>query len=172
VQNLVRVLLVVELASRGGVLLHASSTVEGGGAYAFFGASGAGKSTLARGFSALLSDEIACVDGEGRAHRAPFTGERMPPPQPFAAPVRALIAIERGSTLALRSIASSEAVRRVLQCVVHVSHDRALTQRLIENTVRLCERVPVLAARFPRLPEEHAQAVFGEWMAAIERCVI
>lgn len=57
-QNLLRLLLVIELAPRGGLLLHAAS--EGSGV-AFFGVSGAGKSTLARGFSELLSDEISCA---------------------------------------------------------------------------------------------------------------
>src|SRR5262245_52466615 len=52
VQNLLRVLLVLDLAPRGGVLLHASAFADPEGGRAFFGASGAGKSTLARAFAA------------------------------------------------------------------------------------------------------------------------
>ncbi len=105
VQNLLRVLLVHELAPRGGLLLHASSA-EG---RVFFGRSGAGKSTLARGFAegTLLSDEIAVIDGAATVHRAPFTGERMPPPRPLSVPLRALYAIERRCKVSFVDVATN-----------------------------------------------------------------
>lgn len=163
VQNLLRVLLVHDLVSKGGLLLHASSA-EG---RVFFGRSGAGKSTLARGFKegTLLSDEIAVIDSEGRAHRAPFTGERLPPPRPLVTPVRALYAIDRGATFATAQLSQAEALRRVMTCVVNIGFDRDRSTRLFDNAASLCARVPVFAATLPRLPDDEAaaRALFQSW---------
>ncbi|MCC6809253.1 MAG: hypothetical protein IT381_17630 [Deltaproteobacteria bacterium] len=154
VQNLLRILLVLELAPKGGVLLHASATSEG--AIAFFGPSGAGKSTLARGFAegTLLSDEIVCVDGAGLAHRAPFTGEHLPPRVPLAVPLRALVAIDHGDSLRLSRLAPNDALRRLLPCVVNVATDRTLTAQIFDNAAALVRRVPTLRAALPRLPDD------------------
>jgi hypothetical protein len=169
-QNLVRVLLVFDLAPRGGLLLHAASTVEEGRALAFFGVSGAGKSTVAHGFSAMLSDEITCITPDLHAHRAPFTGERLPPPVPLSAPLAGLFAIEQALSFSVRPLQAAEAVKRVLRCVVNVSHDRTLSRQLIDSSERLCARIPVSLARLPRLPDDPvaARAVFAQWLPSFE----
>ncbi len=162
-QNLLRLLLVIELAPRGGLLLHAASEASG---VAFFGRSGAGKSTLARGFKSLLSDEISCLVG-GHLFRAPFTGERLPPPQALNVPARALVAIERGETFTVRRLDAAEGLRRLLACVVNVSTERALSLQLFDNAQHLS--LPILAATFPLLPNTPAlaQPLMDKWLEAI-----
>jgi hypothetical protein len=151
VQNMLRLLLIHDLAPKGGLLLHASSLAVGGAARAFFGKSGAGKSTLARTFpdGTLLSDEITIITGDGRAHRAPFTGEQLPPKMPLAAPLRALFAIAHGETFVATRLSPAEALRRLLPCVLNVGHDRGSSLQLIDNAAAICARVPIYAATFP-----------------------
>ncbi|MGO8997470.1 MAG: hypothetical protein ACLQVI_29495, partial [Polyangiaceae bacterium] len=65
--SFLRIICSYALLERGGVLLHASSVVSNGRAFAFVGPSGAGKTTMARLAAprAVLSDEVTAVRPRG-----------------------------------------------------------------------------------------------------------
>lgn len=89
VDALVRAAVALDVAARGGCLLHAAAVVVDGEAHLFPGRSGEGKSTLASLAGFALSDELCAVlpaaDGDGfLVHGTPWWVGR-PGPAPLAA---------------------------------------------------------------------------------------
>ncbi len=139
-QNVLRLCLVL----RGQLLLHAAGVVHDGRAFVFAGKSGAGKSTLARCFTedALLGDEMMCIDAQCLVHRAPFTGERLPPAVPLAAPLGAVVLIVQGPAL---SIVPARP-RELLPHVLNPTYDAAVSLACVDRALALepvwCMTVP------------------------------
>ncbi len=98
--SFLRVLSCAILSRKGGVLIHASCVRTAGGAVLFPGPSGTGKSTIA-GLApegTVLSDEVTAVqfvNGRLAAFPTPFWGDLRRTRAAEAAPLRAIVAIDR-----------------------------------------------------------------------------
>jgi len=150
-QNVVRLCLTL----RGTLLIHATGIVHEGRAFLFAGKSGAGKSTLAKLFARelMLGDEMMCIDTSETVHRAPFTGERLPPAVPLSAPLGGIVCFGQGAFSLVRAD-----VRALLPHVVNPSRDQRLTREILDRVMAL--RVPIYRASLP-VP---TAALVAEWV--------
>jgi len=118
-----RVLLAMALRSEGGVLFHASSVRVADEALVFPGVSGYGKTTVAtlaapRG---VLSDEITGVRIEGdriMVHPTPFWGDMPRTRAADAAPLQAIVLLERGAPPSLGPAVSGVALATLLEAAL------------------------------------------------------
>lgn len=116
--SFLRVLSCAILSRKGGVLFHASCVRTPGGAVLFPGPSGTGKSTIA-GLApegTVLSDEVTAVQFVGErlvASPTPFWGDLRRTRAADAAPLRAIVAIDRS----LQSCPDPEPERIPSSCV-------------------------------------------------------
>jgi hypothetical protein len=150
----------------GGVALHAAGVVVDGHGVVFFGASGAGKSTLA-GTSPhpVVSDELVAVAGNPfELRRTGFWGaldeRRGAPP---AAPLAALVELDKGPRLELEPLDAATAFRRLLPVVV-LPPAPELWRQATAVVARLVATVPVL-----RMAWHPAQPPWAAIVASVER---
>ncbi len=118
-----RLVLSHDLPSRGGVLVHAAGYGDGRGAVAFLAPTHGGKTTTSRKLPeahVLSDDQVALrrVDGAWHAFALPFVGEYGKATAPRAAPLRALVLLEKAPALSLTRVAEARALARVMHCVV------------------------------------------------------
>lgn len=145
-ENVLRPLLAARLLDRGGLLVHSAAV----GGFLFPGPSGGGKSTIARmglqaGF-AVLSDDLSAVVADGTQMRIlplPFTGDLVEEdlstePQPL----RAVIALEKGAALAMRTMPLAEAVSLLACCAPYVNQDPQRTLVLLDRAAGIASGVP------------------------------
>lgn len=140
------------LGERGGLILHAAGARTPAGALVFFGPSGSGKTTLAARLAAeegvaILSDEAVAVRPAGAgwvAEGLPWRGRAI------AAPLAALLALERAEALVVEPLAPAAFVRRVVSSVYVEGAGAWQRGRLFESVERLAQAVPAFRLRCPR----------------------
>jgi hypothetical protein len=135
-----RVLLAAELPSRGALPMHAAGVVLGEGGVICFGPSGAGKTTIATAATTpVLSDElmVAWSSGPSMSATGLLENEVVLP----AAPLSALIALDRGPDFELQPLARSEALRALLH-VAMVPSVPALWNQVLAAVSELAQAVP------------------------------
>lgn len=137
--GLLRVLVGLELARRGGFLCHAAA-VDG---WLFPGRSGAGKSTLGRKVprDRLLADELVGVAG-GRLHATPFWGDFRPGRQNGSRRLEAVFLLERRSARGVRPVSKQEALGRLLECAVCFEDGAPAAARALRATRACVEAAP------------------------------
>jgi hypothetical protein len=153
------------LLERGGVLLHASSVVSNGRAFAFVGPSGAGKTTMARLAAprAVLSDEVTALRPRGSrpgdstrkpafdCFPTPFWGD-MPRERAGSAAPLALIGFPvhaDGGELRLREATPADAFSRLLHCVFAFDLSRNEKASVLDATAAIVEAVSCMHVEYP-----------------------
>lgn len=144
-----RIVLSLVLASRGGFLLHGASAVCRGRAYAFSGVSGAGKTTISRLAPAevtLLTDEISFIrpraDGYS-AYGTPFAGELAKAGENCSAPVGALFFLEKSPDNRVEELPAAEAAQRLLRNILFFAEDPDLVGTMLNTACDFVSRVPI-----------------------------
>src|SRR6185369_13855776 len=148
IDSVLRILHSLLLASRGGFLLHAASTIRNGKAFLFSGVSGAGKTTISRlapNDAILLTDEISYVRRTSAAYCAcgtPFAGELARSGQNCSAPIRTLFFLEKGPEHRIENIESVDAVRRLMRNILFFAEDGELVKSVFRSACEFVETVP------------------------------
>lgn len=157
-ENFIRVLYAHLCIAHGGVMLHASSVLNAGRGYVFFGPSGSGKSTAAHlsldAGMTVLGDDIAIVRRHGGAFCAfavPFRGSNARAPQRQAvAPLAGAFALVQSPRHARVPLAAPRALARLLRCVPFVMGEPALSAQAMAVCRQLVAEVPVAELHFRR----------------------
>lgn len=156
--NVLRGLTATMLPTRhDGLMIHACAGIRDGAGVLVAGVSTAGKSTLALGFerTEYLSDDVALVSGIHGApmlEPSPFFGAAGRRGPELRAPLRAigilvdkvLGPVERSS---YQCVPRARAAAELLRHVARFTSDRQLSDRLLELTVALAERVQVVLVK-------------------------
>jgi len=119
-ETVVRTAMMARLPLVGGLPLHAAGVVLDGRGVAFFGPSGAGKTTLAATCPhPVLSDELVAIAAGQPFDLVPsgFWGEGRSAARVRAAPLAALVALDKGPRTALEQQGPRAAVRRLVDSV-------------------------------------------------------
>jgi hypothetical protein len=135
-----RVLLAAVLPSQGALPLHAAGVVLGEGGVVCFGASGAGKTTISTAATTpVLSDEltVAWISDPSMSATGLLENDVVRP----AAPLSALIALDRGPDFELQPLGWSEALRSLLH-VAMVPSVPALWNQVLTMVSELAQAVP------------------------------
>jgi hypothetical protein len=152
--SVLRIVLTLLLARRGGFLLHASSAIRNGRAFLFSGVSGAGKTTMARlapPDAALLTDEISYVTWKGGSYLAvgtPFFGELARPGENLQAPIDALYLLAKGPKNKIEPIEWAAAVRGLLENVLFFAHDPEFVKLIFDTACEFANHVRVRRLTF------------------------
>ncbi|HEY0139440.1 MAG TPA: hypothetical protein VGF48_01015 [Thermoanaerobaculia bacterium] len=154
IENVLRPLVAARLLAQGGLLVH-SAAVDG---FLFAGASGAGKSTIARmGLDAGLpvsSDDINALVRTGDRFilaPLPFTGDLEEHEiTAEAIPLRALVALEKGTDESLRALALAEAVSLLVRSAPYVNLDPERAALLLDRAAEIATAVPRQVLTFRR----------------------
>ncbi len=142
--SLLRILMSLDLARRGGFLCH-SAAVDG---WLFPGRSGAGKSTLGRSTppGRLLADELVGVRGR-RLLSTPFWGDFRPGRENGARRLEAVFLLDRHAPKGVRPVPRSEALARILECALFFLDDAA-SARSILAAAREAVAVPTFVVSY------------------------
>jgi hypothetical protein len=136
IDGVLRIVHSIDLAAKGGFLLHASSVIREGRAFVFTGLSGAGKTTIARlapSDATLLTDEVSYLrpDGAGyRAYGTPFAGDLGIAGQNVSAPLGSVFFLRQGLENRIDAIGPAEAARKLMRNILFFAHDPALVQKI------------------------------------------
>jgi hypothetical protein len=156
--SFVRVLFSIVLREHGGALFHAASIRVKDGVYFFPGVSGTGKSTIS-GLAAprgVLSDEISALrpwQGRVYAFPTPFWGDMERKRAAEAAPLAAIILLERGGAPSLTDAGHAFASAALLEGTLQFESDLTPDEkRPVVAAVTALARVPCKRLRFS-LPE-------------------
>ena len=155
--SLARVLMSVLLLPRQGLLLHASTVLDGGGAHVFMGRSGAGKSTVAE-LSAPrqpLTDEISLLrfsHGCLWAYGTPFWGGFRSDGTNVKAPVAGIYALKQATEHVLEPLSGAQAVGALLGNVLFFSKHPADKREVLQLAARVVQQAPVRRLCFRRDP--------------------
>jgi hypothetical protein len=164
--SFLRIVCSYAMLERGGVLLHASSVVSKGRAFAFVGPSGAGKTTMARLAAPrpVLSDEVTALrprgplsGGSGGAlfdcFPTPFWGdmtrERAGPAAPLALIGFPVHASSGTGGPRLRQASTSDAHSRLLHCVFAFDLSASEKASVIEATAAIVAAVSCVHVEYP-----------------------
>ena len=149
--GLLRVLVGLELAARGGFLCHAAA-FDG---RLLPGRSGAGKSTLGRKTpkDRLLADELVGVVG-ATLHSTPFWGDFRAGRDNGTRRLRSIVLLDRGAPRGVRRVPKARGLAALLECAVVFRDGAAEAERILRAARRLVGAVPVFelsyeAARTP-----------------------
>lgn len=144
-------------AKLDGVMLHACGCIIGGAGVAVAGLSTAGKTTLSMGLgeATYLSDDVAVVVGVSSSptlQPSPFYGSAGRLGADVRAPLRAIgILVDKvlgpGARSSFERVPHARAAAELLRHVGRFTTDRQLSERLLELTVALTERVPVVLVK-------------------------
>jgi hypothetical protein len=154
-----RVIWSVLLPREDGLLVHSCGLRHAEIGVVFPGGSGQGKSTLARkapDADDVLSDELIAIrrtpdDAGWRVHGTPFWGD-------FARggismrswPLRALAFLAQRDRVVMSPVTSSEAMLRLLSCMLCFQTDRVTVERNLALVARLCQDVRSVEAQLTR----------------------
>jgi hypothetical protein len=142
-----RLILSFDLPQCDGLLVHASGYGDDRGAVVFLAPSRGGKTTTARKLTPaqVLSDDQVALRRQGGtwyAHALPFVGEYARATTPRVSPLRALVLLDKATTLSLERVATPRALARVLGCVVRFVRGGG-AEPIIDLASDLVARVPV-----------------------------
>jgi hypothetical protein len=145
VENVLRPLVALRLLLSGGLLVHSAAVALDGRGFVFAGRSGAGKSTVAHravssGLPVLSDDLNAIVFENGRFVVAPlpFTGDLEPADvSPVAAPVAAIIGLEKGTDESLRSLSRGQTISLLVRSAPYVNRDELRLQLLLDRAAEI-----------------------------------
>lgn len=147
---MLRMLTCMNVTARGGVALHGATVERDGRAIVFVGRRRAGKTTLVRRLPEgmrSLGDDLALLlpTGDGFvAHGSPFTGRERTAAELGAAPLHRVCVIEQGERTIATPLGARDATRELLRrAFLHVDAPSE-RQRVVDATLRLVARVPVL----------------------------
>lgn len=154
IDTALRIIHTLILARRGGLLMHAASTIRNGKAFLFLGVSGSGKTTISRlapADASVLTDEISYLTRNGHgyiAHGTPFTGELAKVGENVSAPLAGLYLLQKGTENAIAPVRGSAAVRNLMENVLFFAHDPKLVSMVFDSACELVCRVPVYQLTF------------------------
>jgi len=139
VDSLLRIVVGLMLAERGGLLVHGSGVRVGGGVLVCFGPSGVGKTTVARSAEAadVLCDEMIALLPDGRALGTPFHGD-YPVCAPLSGPLLALVRLVQGPTDRLEPLSPAVAAQTLLNSTLFFCRDDAVAERLFAAAIQVC----------------------------------
>ena len=160
--SFLRIICSYALLERGGVLLHASSVVSNGRAFAFVGPSGAGKTTMARLAAprAVLSDEVTAVRPRGSrpatepafdCFPTPFWGDMVRERAGSAAPLAFIgfpVHADSGEAR-LREATPDDAFSRLLHGVFAFDLSRNEKASVLEAAAAIVRAVPCAHVEYP-----------------------
>lgn len=163
-ENDLRRIVAVELARRGGFLLHASGAApadSAGGrrtsATVFCGISGSGKSTIAAEFPSgdVLSDELVAIARRGGGYAAcstPFRGMLSEPGPAFEAPLGRVFFLKQSSRLVLKPLTARMTFGRILKNILlpPPSDTGAAAKLMFQNAAEFASRVKCHELSFAR----------------------
>jgi hypothetical protein len=157
-ENVLRPLVAMRLLAAGGLLVHSAAVILADRAILFPGPSGSGKSTLSRlaldAKHEVLSDDLNAVVRAGEGFRLvplPFTGDLTRDEiAKRAAPLRAIIRLEKGGTEAFRPLSRAEAVSLIVRSSPYVNRDPELAELLLDRAAELVRAVAVGVLTFRR----------------------
>jgi hypothetical protein len=140
VDSLLRIVVGLMLAERGGLLVHGSGVMIGEEALVCFGPSGVGKTTVARSVArgAVLCDEMIAIAG-GRAFGTPFHGDYAFC-TPRSAPLAAVVRLVQGSIDQLDALSPAVAAQSLLGSTLFFCRDEALAESLLTTALAVCTR--------------------------------
>jgi hypothetical protein len=161
-----RIIHTLILAPGGGFLLHASSVIRNGKAFAFTGVSGAGKTTISRlapKDTIFLTDEISYVTrDEGSsssrlqqnvskylAYGTPFFGEFGENGASVRGPLAAIYLLEKGQENKIEDIKDPlAATRALLRNVLFFAHEPEMVRAVFEGVAKFAETATVKRLTF------------------------
>jgi hypothetical protein len=154
IDAVLRVCVAILLATRGGLLMHASSVAVDGGAFVFAALSEGGKSTIARLLrdDDVIGDELVAlkwVSGSAVVCGTPFwnagpTGS----PRPLKVPVRAICLLEKDRSAAARPLESVTAAARMLPHIFYDPENGETNRRTLDALAGIAAAVPCYRLRF------------------------
>jgi hypothetical protein len=165
IDSVLRIVHTLQLAHRGGFLLHASSAVRNGKAFLFSGLSEAGKTTIARLAPpdvALLTDEASYVRNAGDCYMAcgtPFAGELGVPGKNISAPIGAVYLLAKAARNRIDPVEPADAVRRLLRNILFFAHDDEMVRLVFDSACAFVATVPVFQLSF--FPDQRVWDLIG-----------
>ena len=151
-----QVLLARILADRQGCYLHASGIIIDGQGLLFVGHSEAGKSTMInmlRGSGEILCDERIIVRRwpEGFKIHGTWSHGELPDVSPAAAPLRAILFLDKASTNELIPITNKmERISRVLSYVIRPLVDAIWWEKTLALAEKIADEIPAYRLRFDK----------------------
>lgn len=155
--NIMRSLCSLMLIRRGGFLLHASSVLERGFSYVFFGPSQSGKTTVARlsQEKIILTDETTAIvknNGSYSAYATPFGGEFGPAEKNAHGPIKALFFLHKDACFKQHRLKKAEAVKELFRHIMIDQDESAVYNRLFNTLAALAKDIPCYELRFKPEP--------------------
>ena len=144
-ENVLRPLVAMRLLASGGLLVHSAAVITNDRATLFPGPSGSGKSTISRlaldaGYE-VLSDDLNAVVRDGDAFQLmplPFTGDlTVDEIANRAAPLRAIVRLEKGDVESCRAMSRAEAVSLLVRSSPYVNRDAVCAELLFDRAAEL-----------------------------------
>jgi hypothetical protein len=145
VDSLLRMVVGLMLAERGGLLVHGSGVLVAAKdqvrALVCFGPSGVGKTTVARSVAArdVMCDEMIALLPDGRAMGTPFHGDYSVC-EPLSAPLLAVVRLVHGKEDRLEPLSPAAAAQSLLNSTLFFCRDEALADRLLSAAIEVCTR--------------------------------
>jgi len=153
IESFLRILYSLALVEAHGLVVHAASLIQDGGAYVFCGPSGSGKTTVARlsTDATLLSDELSIVriaEGHPVCFGTPFRGELALAGEDRAAPLVGIYFLHHGGRHAVEALGPRQALGRLLPNVLFFAREADVTAEVFRIAADLVEAVPCFDLSF------------------------
>lgn len=150
-----QILVMLRLARREGIILHAAGAVINDQGYLFLGKSGAGKSTLAgllavEAWAALLSDDrviVRRVNGRWMAHGTPWPGEAGIAAN-RSVPLAGVFFLNKAATFDSVPLTPGEALVKLLPVASIPFFDRHMGDAVLSSCESLVTEVPMSDLQF------------------------
>ena len=157
-ENVLRPLVAARLLAAHGLLVHSAAVLLGDRALLFAGPSGSGKSTTARlaldAKQEVLSDDLNAIVRDGDRFVVvplPFTGDLTRDQLTTrAAPLRAIIRLEKGSEESFRAMSLAEGVSLLVRSAPYVNRDDASAELLLDRATELARAAQLGVLTFRR----------------------
>jgi hypothetical protein len=152
--SVLRILHTLLLAPQGGFLLHASSAVRNGSAFAFSGVSGAGKTTIVRLAPpdvTTLTDEISYIRPQGDGYQAfgtPFAGDLGRNGANISAPLKEIHLLAQGPGNKREFLSTSQAAAALLRNILFFATDPEYVRMIFAAACRAVSSIPVYRLTF------------------------